>query len=217
MVWNASSRRRKEFEKAALQHLDALYGVAMRLTRDERDAEDLVQDTYVRALRFEERFEPGTNMRAWLLRILTNTFINRYRRRQRERQLADQLELGPDQEALLSSQAVQQLRDPESQLERGLLREELGRAVDSLPEEFRVAVVLADVYGFSYKEIANVLDCPIGTVMSRLHRGRKALQAMLMDQAVSAGLVKPAARQPAAEAAPAADLAEFRRRRGGAS
>ncbi len=217
MAWKVSSRRREEFEKAALQHLDALYGVAMRLARDERDAEDLVQDTYVRALRFEERFEPGTNMRAWLLRILTNTFINRYRRRQRERQLADQLELGPDQEALLSSQAVQQLRDPESQFQRGLLREELCRAVDSLPEEFRVAVVLADVYGFSYKEIANVLDCPIGTVMSRLHRGRKALQAMLVDQAVSAGLVKAGPAQPAEEPVPATSLAEFRRRRGGAS
>jgi RNA polymerase sigma-70 factor (ECF subfamily) len=215
MEWIRTSRRRKEFEKSALQHLDAMYGVALRLTRDERDAEDLVQDTFVRALRFHERFEPGTNMRAWLLRILTNTFINRYRKRQRERQLADQLELGPDHEALLSSESVQRLRDPESELQRGLLREELARAVDSLPEEFRVAVVLADVYGCSYKEIASVLDCPIGTVMSRLHRGRKALQAQLVEQAISVGLIgrdESHRREP-----DATDLGEYRRRRGEAS
>jgi RNA polymerase sigma-70 factor (ECF subfamily) len=216
MVWGRANRRRKDFEKASLEHLDSLYGMAVRLTRDERDAEDLVQDTYVRALRFQDRFEPGTNMRAWLLRILTNTFINRYRRRQKERQLADQLEAGPDQEALLSTHAQAQLRDPEKQLQIGILREELARAVDELPDEFRVAVVLADVYGFSYKEIASVLDCPIGTVMSRLHRARRALQARLMDQAIAAGLVS---RHPSAEldSERAADLAAYRRRRGGAA
>ena len=213
MVWNRKSRRREEFEKTALEHLDALYGVALRLTRDERDAEDLVQDAYVRALRFHDSFQAGTNMRAWLLRILTNTFINKYRRRQRERQLADQLEQGPDHEALISSAAIRQLRDPEAQLQRGLLREELGKAVDTLPEEFRVAVVLADVYGFSYKEIASVLDCPLGTVMSRLHRGRKALQAQLMDQAIGAGLVKASEGSKKTTT----DLAEYRRKRGGAS
>ena len=215
MAWTRSTRRRELFERAALEHLDTLYGVALRLTRDERDAEDIVQDTFVRALRFHDSFEAGTNMRAWLLRILTNAFINRYRKSQRDRQLADQLGVGPDGEALLSSDSVARLQDPESELQRGRLRQELSRAVDELPEEFRLAVVLADVYGLSYKEIASVLDCPIGTVMSRLHRGRRSLQTRLVDQAISEGIVREDRREVGCEEP--ADLETYRRRRGGTS
>lgn len=215
MVWKKTNRKRKEFEKAALEHIDALYGVALRLTRNERDAEDLVQDAYVRALRFYDRFQWGTNMRAWLLRILTNTFINTYHKTQKERQLADQMEDNPDAEALLSTQAACQLRDPEAQFFQGLLREELTRAVDELPEEFRMAVVLADVYGFSYREIASILDCPVGTVMSRLHRGRKSLQSRLVEQAQHAGLTK---KTRPSKTDKLADMSAYRKRRmGGAS
>lgn len=190
-MWKKSNRRRKEFEKAALEHLDTLYGVALRLTRNEQNAEDLVQDTYVRALRFYDNFEWGTNIRAWLLRILTNTFINKYRRAQKERQLAEQNELSPAHEGLMSNQALSHLQDPESQVMSSLIRTELAHAVDELPEDFRIPVVLADIYGFSYREIAEIQNCPIGTVMSRLHRGRKALQSRLMDQAIASGVVKP--------------------------
>lgn len=210
------SRKRREFEAAALEHLDALYGVALRLTRDEQNAQDLVQDTYVRALRFYDSFEWGTNLRAWLLRILTNTFINRYRKAKKEQQLSEMVQSGPTQDALLSSQSIWQLRDAESQLMGGLLREELVRAVDELPDDFRMTLILSDVYGFSYREIADIIDRPIGTVMSRLHRARRALQARLLDQAVAAGLVKPPKKEErsASKSDEPTDLAEYRRRRG---
>jgi RNA polymerase sigma-70 factor (ECF subfamily) len=213
-MWKKSNRKRKDFEKAALEHLDTLYGVALRLTRNEQNAEDLVQDTYVRALRFYDRFEWGTNIRAWLLRILTNTFINRYRKNQKERQLVEQPEMTLAQEALLSSQAVVQLQDPEKMVMGRLLREDLARAVEELPDDFRIPVVLADAYGFSYREIAEIQGCPIGTVMSRLHRARKGLQARLLDQAVAAGVVKtePGKNGERFAAAPT-DLAEYRRRK----
>lgn len=210
------SRKRREFEAAALKHMDSLYGVALRLTRDEQNAQDLVQDTFVRALRFYDRFEWGTNIRAWLLRILTNTFINRYRQVQKEKQLAEQAQVGPAQDALFSSQSLSQLRDPETQVMGGLLRQELARAVDELPEDFRVTLVLADVYGFSYREIAEIIDRPIGTVMSRLHRARRALQGQLLDQAVEAGLVKPVSEAGDDErrSSEPTDLAAFRLRKG---
>lgn len=213
-MWKKSRRKRQEFERAALEHLDTLYGVALRLTRNEQNAEDLVQDTYVRALRFYDRFEWGTNIRAWLLRIMTNTFINCYRRNQKERQLTDSPESSPVTEMLVSSQTVAQLQDPESQLMSRLLRESLVKAVDDLPEEFKVPVVLADVYGFSYREIAEIQDCPIGTVMSRLHRARKSLQGRLADQAKAAGIFDGTSRdQSRKKNMSPTDLDEYRRRR----
>jgi RNA polymerase sigma-70 factor (ECF subfamily) len=213
MMWTTSKRKRKEFEAAALEHLDMLYSVALRLTRDEQNAEDLVQDTYVRALRFFDRFEYGTNLRAWLLRIMTNIFVNGYRRRQKEKQLAEQVEQGSAGEVLLSSAAVGQLRDPENQVMTGLLRRELVRALDDLPEDFRVPLVLADVYGFSYREIADIQECPIGTVMSRLHRARKSLQARLMDHALSSGWLSLSGPGKRGTAEAPASLEEYRRRR----
>ena len=213
MMWSTSKRKRKEFEAAALEHLDMLYSVALRLTRDEQNAEDLVQDTYLRALRFFDRFEYGTNLRAWLLRIMTNIFVNGYRRRQKEKQLAEQVEQGSAAEVLLSSAAVGQLRYPENQVMTGLLRRELVRALDDLPEDFRVPMVLADVYGFSYREISDIQECPIGTVMSRLHRARKSLQVRLMDHALSSGLVSLPRQGQRDAAANPANLEEYRRRR----
>lgn len=212
-MWR-STRKRREFEKAALEHLDTLYGVALRLTRNQQNAEDLVQDTYVRALRFYDRFEWGTNIKAWLLRIMTNTFINCYRRRQKERQLAELPESADIQELLLSSQAFDHVRDPETQVMSRLLRDDLINAVEELPEEFRIPVVLADAYGFSYREIADIQDCPIGTVMSRLHRARRALQKRLLDQAVACGVVKAEPAEPRASAgAEPVDLEKYRLRR----
>jgi len=220
-MWNKKQRKRKEFEKASLEHLDMLYGVALRLTRNEQNAEDLVQDTYVRALRFYDSFEWGTNIRAWLLRILTNTFINKYRRAQKERLLTDQTELTPTHEGLLSNQTLSHPNDPESQVMSRLIRTELARAVDELPEDFRIPVVLADIYGFSYREIAEIQHCPIGTVMSRLHRGRKALQSRLLDQAIASGVIKAEPKsalkeEPGALEAPT-DLEAYRLRRRKAS
>lgn len=214
-MWKKTKRRRQEFEAAALEHLDALYGVALRLTRDEQNAQDLVQDTYVRALRFYDNFEWGTNIRAWLLRIMTNTFINCYRRSQRERQLSEEAETSPMSTALMSNQALSQLHDPESHVLSSLVRHELTRAVDELAEDFRMPVVLADVYGFSYREIAEIQGCPIGTVMSRLHRGRKALQSRLLEQAQASGILKEASETKSArdQSTPPTDLNEYRRRR----
>ena len=179
-----------QFAELAMPFMSALYSAALRMTRNPSDAEDLVQETYLRAYRGFGGFEQGTNLKAWLYRILTNTFINRYRAKQRrpdETELDDVEDfylyrrLGGLEEARASRSAEDELMDlfPES---------EVKEAVESLPENFRLAVLLADVEGFSYKEIAEILDIPIGTVMSRLHRGRKALQKRLYQFAVDRGL-----------------------------
>ena len=197
---------RAEFEAVALRHLDALYGAAVRLTRNERDAEDLVQDAVLRAYRFFDRFEPGTNIKAWLFKILTNTFINRYRRSSKERTLVD----GPEQEAvqgqLVSRDAADAAADPERWYFDRVLSEDVLAAVDALPIDFRMVVILADLQEFSYREIADVLDVPVGTVMSRLFRGRRLLQKALAGYAVESGFLS--------ETAGVEDLATHRRRRG---
>ncbi|MFO0553678.1 MAG: sigma-70 family RNA polymerase sigma factor [Polyangiaceae bacterium] len=174
-----------------LGHLDVLYSVASRMTRSSTEAEDLVQDTIVKAMRAREQFEAGTNLKAWLLKILTNTFINRYRRGGMERDLLD----GPDADSLtdgwVGAATMRSIRDPETQALQPIIEGELVRALDELPPEFRLAVVLSDVEELSYKEIADIMGCPIGTVMSRLHRGRKLLQKRLYDHAVALGIVDP--------------------------
>jgi RNA polymerase sigma-70 factor (ECF subfamily) len=157
-----------EFEAEALRHLDALYRTALRMTRSEADAEDLVQETYIRAFRFREQFTLGTNMKAWLFRILTNTFINTYRR-------------------MATDRAASSSPDPEAELLNNVVDTEVTDALEELPEKFRTTVLL-DVEGFSYKEIAEMLSVPIGTVMSRLHRGRKFLQKRLYDLARERGI-----------------------------
>jgi RNA polymerase sigma-70 factor, ECF subfamily len=178
------------FETEALSFLDALYRTALRMTRSEAEAEDLVQETYIRAFRFQHQFTPGTNLKAWLFRILTNTFINQYRRKAAR---PETTELDDVEESIL----YRHMRDvspgsaspdPEAELIDNTLSSEVKDALEALPEKFRTTLLL-DVEGFSYKEIAEVLDIPIGTVMSRLHRGRKFLQKRLYDLARDRGIV----------------------------
>ena len=179
------------FTEQAMDLMPSLYSAALRMTRNPSDAEDLVQETYLKAYRGFGSFEQGTNLKAWLYRILTNTFINRYRaakRRPDETDLDDVEDfylyrrLGGLEEARAGRSAEDELMDMFSEAE-------VKAAVDALPEQFRMAVLLADVEGFSYKEIADILDIPIGTVMSRLHRGRKNLQKALYEFATTQGLI----------------------------
>ena len=199
---------RGAFEALAMRHLDPLYAAALRLTRNERDAEDLVQDTFLRAYRFFDKFERGTNMKAWLFKILTNTFINRYRRSVKERSIVEGAEKEAVHERFVSRDASDLAANPEQFFFDRLLSDEVLRAVDAVPIDFRLVVILADLQDFSYKEIADVLDVPVGTVMSRLYRGRRLLQKQLASYAVEAGVL------PAAEEGGSVDLDEYRRRRG---
>jgi RNA polymerase sigma-70 factor, ECF subfamily len=206
------------FEVELLGHLDTLYGVSCRMTKSTVEAEDLVQDTVVKAMRAKDQFTPGTNLKAWLLRILTNTFINRYRRGGLERELFDGPEADSLTEGWVGANTMRALRDPESQALTPLVEAEVQRALDELPAEFRLAVVLSDVEELSYKEIADAMGCPIGTVMSRLHRGRKMLQKTLREHAIALGIVveneAASARESARDSSPA-DLAAYRRRKRG--
>lgn len=171
------------FEATALPHLDACYGMALRLTRNAEDAEDLVQEAYLRALRFFHRFEAGTNFRAWIFKVLLNTFINAYRKGavRKEGPASHKLELL--HERMTNLQSIDRTLDPERTAINQQMLSALQEALNKLPETFRTVVHLADIEGCSYKEIASIVDCPIGTVMSRLHRGRRLLQAALVHYA----------------------------------
>jgi RNA polymerase sigma-70 factor (ECF subfamily) len=197
---HARSPRRAEFEAEALQQLDALYGTALRLTRSPSDAEDLVQDTILKAYRFYDRFEAGTNLKGWLLRILSNTFINRYRRRTRERTVFEGSGAGPVGEGVMSRSAMRGLTDAEGTADRRLVAREIHVALDQLPEDYRLMILLADVEELSYKEISEIVGCPIGTVMSRLHRARKLVQQHLVGQAVELGIIAASEEQEQSEA-----------------
>jgi RNA polymerase sigma-70 factor (ECF subfamily) len=179
---------RDRFEREVLPILPNLYGAALRFTRNPQDAEDLVQETYLRAFRGFAGFQEGTNLRAWMYRILTNTFINIYRKKQREPVTVqdDDIEDWYLYDRLGSSTVE---ASAESEVLEKLPDEDVQRALEALPEGFRMAVLLADVEGFSYKEIAEIMDIPIGTGMSRLHRGRKALQKALWETVRERGLV----------------------------
>jgi RNA polymerase sigma-70 factor (ECF subfamily) len=177
------------FETEALSHLGSLATVATRLTRNTAEGEDLVQDTLVKAMRARDQFQAGTNMRAWLLRILTNTFINRYRRGGLEKSVVEGPDADPLADGWIGASSLEAMRDPESQALRPVIAQEINVALNELPEEFRLAVVLADVEELSYKEIADIMGCPIGTVMSRLHRGRRLLKSRLVEHARAIGLV----------------------------
>jgi RNA polymerase sigma-70 factor (ECF subfamily) len=207
--------RRQEFEKACVEQLDALYASALKLTRDDARADELVQDTYVRAFRSADGFEWGTNLKAWLFRILTNTFINDYRHRVHERRYVERAAVEPLYDEVLDRQAREHATNPEAAVFSRFFQRDLERALDDLPDDFRIVVVLADLQGFSYKEIAEMIGCPIGTVMSRLHRGRRLLQKALVDYAVAAGLAGAGEAAASAEGGAPADLSEFRRRHGG--
>ena len=177
------------FEADALSYLDALYRTGLRMTRSETEAEDLVQETYIRAFRFKEQFEPGTNLKAWLFRILTNTFINQFRRRKTRPQTTELDDV--DESALYrhmtGSSAASSASQPENVVLDRVVDSEVTEALEELPVKFRT-VVLLDAEGFSYKEMAGMLQIPIGTVMSRLHRGRKFLQKRLYDLALDRGI-----------------------------
>jgi RNA polymerase sigma-70 factor (ECF subfamily) len=178
------------FAENVAGHMDALYAVACRLTRNPTEAEDLVQDAIVKAIRAEEQFESGTNLKAWLFRILTNTFINKYRRGGLEKSIFDGPDADPLVDGWVSANTMRQLRDPESVALRPILEGEVQKALDELPADFKLAVMLCDVEEFSYEEIADIMGCPIGTVMSRLHRGRKLLQKSLYHHAAALGIVQ---------------------------
>jgi RNA polymerase sigma-70 factor, ECF subfamily len=180
--------RESFFDREVMQHLDALYRTALRMTRNPQDAEDLVQETMLRAFRFLDRFEPGTNLRAWLFKILTNTYINRYRKQSSEPRV-DSLD---DSEELslyryLDNEAASRGGSVEAQVLDRFAEQDIKTAIEALPPQYRITVLLADVEGFSYNDIAEITNVKKGTVMSRLFRGRRLLQKALVDQARAAG------------------------------
>ncbi len=182
---------RARFVELAMEHMPALYTAALRMTRNPSDAEDLVQETYLKAYRAFDSFTEGTNLRAWLYRILTNTYINTYRAAKRRPEVSD-VEDVEDlylYHRLMPGDGPRVGRSAEDEALEGFTDEEVKAAIEALPEAFRIAVLLADVEGFSYKEIAEITDVPIGTVMSRIHRGRRALQKTLHGFAEARGLV----------------------------
>ena len=184
------AERSRRFEREVLPFLDQLYGAAMRLTRNPQDAEDLVQETYAKAFAAFHQYRPGTNLKAWLYRILNNTFISNYRKAQRQPKQADVAEVEDWQEYDASTHASSGLQSAEAEAIENLPDSEIRDALAQLPEDRRLAVYLADVEGFSYQEISEIMDTPIGTVMSRLHRGRRQLRDLLTDYARDLGYGK---------------------------
>jgi RNA polymerase sigma-70 factor (ECF subfamily) len=186
-----NGQKLKDFEETALVHLDLLYNSALQMTRNPQDAEDLVQDTFVRAYRFFDKFEKGTNCKAWLFKIMRNGFINNYRKKAKEPTRVDFEEVentfatdGKKEE--LSNEASLKIEDVFDKL----VEDDVKSAMESLPEDFRTAIILSDIEGLSYQDIADVLQCPIGTVRSRISRGRKFLQKRLYDFAKKKGITK---------------------------
>lgn len=188
-VVETDEERALRFEQDALVFLDQLYGAALRMTRNPADAEDLVQETFAKAFASFHQYTPGTNLKAWLYRILTNTFINDYRKRQRQPQLSHGEAVEDWQLARAESHTSDGLRSAEMEALDRMPDSAVTEAMNTLSEDFRLAVYLADVEGFSYKEIADIMGTPIGTVMSRLNRGRKQLRGLLADYAREHGLV----------------------------
>ncbi len=191
--WFAFSLRRKkalkeEFERVAIPHLSHIYSAAFYLTKNELEAEDLVQETFLRAYRFFHKFEPGTNCRAWLLAIQRHLFINRYRNRKREPEFVNWDKIDQEYESIVMGEDHAQKYNPETLFEAQHMAPDVERSLANLPEEFRTAIVLVDIEELSYDEAAEVMGCPVGTVRSRLSRGRRILQVVLKDYALERGI-----------------------------
>lgn len=178
-------QKQSDFEEEIIPHLDAMYNFALRLTSDPNDAEDLVQDTIVKAYRFFSSYEKGTNAKAWLFRILKNSYINNYRKKSKQPNQVDYDEVSTFYETIRAERT--DTSDLEDRMFRELIDDDISNALEELPEDFRTVVLLCDVEGFTYEEIANMLDVPIGTIRSRLHRGRNLLKAQLMEYAEKRG------------------------------
>lgn len=180
------------FDSQVMPYLDSLYNTAYRMTRSAEDAEDLVQETYFKAYKYYDKFEEGTNLKAWLFKILKNTFINNYRRKKLEPRSVDFAEIEDSFERIVRRDNNDQTVDPESEFFTGVLDDDVRKALESLPYDYRMVVILADLEDFSYKEVAEILDCPVGTVMSRLYRGRKLLEKALLKYARQHGYIRGA-------------------------
>jgi RNA polymerase sigma-70 factor, ECF subfamily len=203
-----------DFEAEFLPNLPALMAVATRLTGTRSEAEDLVQDTLLKAYRSRKQYRTGTNPRAWLLAILRNTFLNGYRRRSLERRVFD----GPDADTLapgwIGASSLQAMRDPHSGALHRMLEAPLMAAIDELPPEFKMTVQLADIEEMSYREIAESMECPIGTVMSRLHRGRRWLRGRLLEQAATLGLIEDEPSEKPNQSPAPVELKHYRQKKG---
>lgn len=178
------------FEAAAMPFVDALYNTAYRMTRNSEDAEDLVQETYLKAYKYYDKFQEGTNFKAWLFKIMKNTFINNYRKKQAAPPQSDFADIEESFESQVSEEVTRKVKDPEAELLENVLDEDIQRALEELPEDYRMVVLLADLEGFAYKEIAEILDVPVGTVMSRLYRGRRRLEEAMLRFAREHGYIR---------------------------
>ena len=181
-----------DFDSQVMPYLDSLYNTAYRMTRSAEDAEDLVQETYFKAYKYYDKFEEGTNLKAWLFKILKNTFINNYRKKKLEPRSVDFAEIEDSFERIVRRDNSETPSDPEAEFFTGVLDDDVRKALESLPYDYRMVVILADLEDFSYKQIADILDCPVGTVMSRLYRGRKLLEKALLKYARLHGYIRGA-------------------------
>lgn len=205
-----------DFHSEAVPHLEALYATALRLTKNGNDAEDLVQETMLKAFRYFGKYEKGTNCKAWLFKIMTNTFINKYRKQQKRKEFLVDDDFRPLQERAVAPELnpfVDEIANEESMYFK-LFGDEVRQALEEVPVDFRMVVLLADLQDFAYKEIAEIMDCPIGTVMSRLYRGRRMLQALLADYAQSHGL-ETKDKKAAAKSSNVSSLADYRAKKTG--
>jgi RNA polymerase sigma-70 factor, ECF subfamily len=189
MLTGKNSTTMHNFESEALVHMNALYNTALKLTHHEDDARDLVQDSYLKAYRFFHQYQPGTSCKAWLFKIMKNTFINNYRKKVREPDMVDFHAVEPFLELIRDNDAAM-VSDLESRILDKFVGDDVNRALERLPSDFRLAIMLTDMEGFSYEEVSDIMGCPIGTVRSRLSRGRKMLQAALYQYAVQEGYIK---------------------------